>query len=102
MADIVSGEIDVGAHRCPTCGRELTNGHRIAAAEPPLHAGQLVEVSNPKTPLIVGARIARFVGYLENGSAEVVLGSGEIVTIANARETVRAMPGPLRPPEAER
>lgn len=78
-------------HVCPTCGHALVNGQRYELA-PYLKQGELVEVSSPTTPLIVGTRVGHFVGYLADGRCEVKLGGEKVVVAA---DVVRAMPAPL-------
>lgn len=80
MGDIVAGEIDA-TPVCPTCSRPLTNGHRYPRVDP-IPIGARVEVSSPKTPLIVGARIGKLLGYHEDGRLEVRLDGGDKVLLA--------------------
>lgn len=82
---------------CPTCGAELVNGARYDLTDP-IPVGARVEVSNPKSPVIVGGRIGRFVGYLADGRLEVKLDGGDLVTLPSS--VVREMPAPLTVREA--
>jgi hypothetical protein len=81
MADIVSGEIDVAAHRCPTCGQPRTNGHTFAGTEPALKRFDRVEVSS-REPVIAGTRLGRFIAELPDGRYEVALDGGDVLALS--------------------